>query len=53
MMSDPQTLQELEAYAGIDCEACETGAQAVVTDINGIHLCRDCADGCKLPRSDA
>lgn len=47
------TLQELEAYEGVDCEACETGTQAVVTDVNGIHLCSGCANGCRLPRIDA
>lgn len=52
-MNPQPTPQELKAYEGIDCEACDTGAQAVVTDINGIHLCADCAEGCRLPRIDA
>lgn len=52
-MKEERTLQQLEAYDGVVCEACETGAQAEVTDVNGIALCRDCADGCRLPEMNA
>jgi hypothetical protein len=51
MTADLPSLQELELYDGVECEGC--GEQAVVTDVNGIDLCKDCAEGCRLPEHEA
>lgn len=49
---DQPTLATLDLYAGVICEACDEG-DAVVTDVNGIDLCAECAEGCRLPDFDA
>lgn len=49
--SELPSLQDLKLYEGVECEAC--GEQAVVTDVNGIDLCRDCAEGCRIPEYNA
>lgn len=50
-MAEP-TLVTLDLYAGVVCEACDEG-DAVLTDVNGIDLCAECAEACKLPAFDA
>jgi hypothetical protein len=40
-----------DPYDGAECYGC--GEQAVVTDVNGLDLCRSCADACRIPGLDA
>jgi len=49
----PRSLQEIAADELYEDAVCVCGAEAVVTDVNGIDLCRECADGCRIPRADA